>query len=104
MDLSIVKRSINIAGRKIVIDIEDAFWISLDEIARVRAATTSSLIATINAGRDGADLSSAIRVYVLKYFVSQVQSLEGLDDAPNRSEQMPTVGPNCGIPRPRWLN
>jgi predicted DNA-binding ribbon-helix-helix protein len=104
MNISIVKRSVRIAGHMVDISIEDAFWIGLEEIARVQAATMSNLVAAIDADRAGADLSSAIRVYVLDHFLMQIQNLKSIDGAPNRAGQMPTVRPVTGAPRPRWLN
>jgi predicted DNA-binding ribbon-helix-helix protein len=103
MTISIVTRSFTIGGRRIDISFEDAFWISLDEIARVKSATTSKLVAAIDAARDGANLSSAIRVYVLEHFLMQAKSLEGLARAHNREPQMPTLGP-IRVAKPRWLN
>ena len=104
MNFSVVKRSIRIAGHRIEISIEDVFWISLEDIARVQAATMSNLVAAIDAERDGANLSSAIRAYVLDHFLMQVRDLESLDEALNHAEQMPTVGLAPGVARPRWLN
>jgi predicted DNA-binding ribbon-helix-helix protein len=61
----VVKRGITINGYETSITLEDAFWISLKEIAHSRRATLSKLLAEIDETRQG-NLSSAIRVFVLE--------------------------------------
>jgi predicted DNA-binding ribbon-helix-helix protein len=67
----IVKRSIVIAGHKTSVSIEDAFWTALKDIAHGRDTTVAELVATIDAGRQQGNLSSAIRVFVLDHFRAQ---------------------------------
>ena len=69
----VVKRSVVIAGRKTSISLEDAFWNSLREIAHMRKETLSQLVASINANRKAANLSSVIRVFVLDFYRSQFE-------------------------------
>jgi predicted DNA-binding ribbon-helix-helix protein len=61
----VAKRSIVIAGHKTSVSIEDEFWNSLKEIARERSATLTELVTTIHGNRQHANLSSAIRLFVL---------------------------------------
>ena len=68
MKSSVVKRSIVIDGHKTSVSLEDPFWHELKTIARARSLTLSELIATINASRDHANLSCAIRLFVLHSF------------------------------------
>jgi predicted DNA-binding ribbon-helix-helix protein len=68
---SIVKRSIVIAGHKTSVSVEDAFWTALKDIATSRGATVAELVATIDAGRQHGNLSSAIRLFVLNHFRTQ---------------------------------
>jgi predicted DNA-binding ribbon-helix-helix protein len=91
MKSTVVKRSIVIEGHKTSISIEDIFWNSLKEIARDRAMTLSKLVASIDTTRvAGSNLSSAIRVYVLDRFRSQVHTLLGRrEDAPGVTPQIP---------------
>lgn len=63
---AIVKRSIAIAGHRTSISLEDAFWRELKALARRRGRSVSALVAAIDAERKGANLSSAIRVFVLE--------------------------------------
>lgn len=61
----IVKRSVAIAGHRTSISLEGPFWEELQAIARARGRSAQALIAEIDAGRAGQNLSSAIRVFVL---------------------------------------
>lgn len=104
MDSSLVKRSVSVEGQRIEISIEALFWISLEEIARDQAITTSRLVAAIEAGRGRASLSSAIRVYVIDHFLTQAESRDDMDDAFDRREQRSAARIGLSAPRPRWLN
>jgi predicted DNA-binding ribbon-helix-helix protein len=64
----IVKRSIVIAGHRTSVSVEDAFWTALKDIANSRGTAVAELVATIDAGRQHGNLSSAIRLFVLDYF------------------------------------
>jgi predicted DNA-binding ribbon-helix-helix protein len=70
----VVKRSIVIAGHKTSVSLEDQFWNSLKEIARERGMTLTELILAIDADRQHANLSSAIRLFVLGVYRDQVAS------------------------------
>jgi predicted DNA-binding ribbon-helix-helix protein len=63
-DLS--KHSLVIAGHRTSISLERAFWDALQKIARERQMSIASLVASVDAERDEANLSSALRVFVLK--------------------------------------
>jgi predicted DNA-binding ribbon-helix-helix protein len=62
----VVKRSLVIAGHRTSISIEDAFWRRLRAIAAKRGLSLNRLAATVDASRGEANLSSAIRVFVLE--------------------------------------
>ena len=70
MKSQIVKRSIVIAGHKTSVSLEDAFWISLKEIAKGRKMTLSDLVASIDIDRRHGNLSSTIRLLVLDHYRS----------------------------------
>jgi len=59
------KRSIIIAGHKTSVSLEDEFWNSLKDIAVERSVTVAALVAEIDGNRQHANLSSAIRLFVL---------------------------------------
>jgi predicted DNA-binding ribbon-helix-helix protein len=63
-----LKRSIVIGGHKTSVSIEDEFWDSLKEIARERDTTLMELVAAIDGDREHANLSSAIRLFVLGFY------------------------------------
>jgi predicted DNA-binding ribbon-helix-helix protein len=67
----ISKRSTIIAGRKTSVSLEYEFWNSLKEIARERGMTLGQLVAAIDADRQHANLSSAIRLFVLGFYRDQ---------------------------------
>jgi predicted DNA-binding ribbon-helix-helix protein len=67
----ISKRSIIIAGHKTSVSLEDEFWNSLKGIARERNMTVAALVAAIDADRQHANLSSAIRLFVLGFYRDQ---------------------------------
>jgi predicted DNA-binding ribbon-helix-helix protein len=61
----VVKRSLAIAGHRTSVSLEFAFWEALKAIADARGQSLASVVAAIDAERGGANLSSAIRVFVL---------------------------------------
>jgi predicted DNA-binding ribbon-helix-helix protein len=65
------KRSIVIAGDKTSVSLEDEFWNSLKEIAGERGMTLMELVAAIDGDRQHANLSSAIRLFVLGVYRDQ---------------------------------
>jgi predicted DNA-binding ribbon-helix-helix protein len=80
MKSSVVKRSVKIGGHTTSVSLEDAFWIALKEIAGGRDMTLADLIASIDAEREHANLSSAIRQFVLNYFRIQINEETGARD------------------------
>ena len=62
----VAKRSVMIAGHRTSVSLEAEFWAALQEIARARALSVQALIGAIDAERGGRNLSSAIRVHVLR--------------------------------------
>ena len=68
---SVSKRSIIIAGHKTSVSLEDEFWNGLKEIASERGMTLAELVATIDGDRKHANLSSAIRLFVLGFYRDQ---------------------------------
>jgi predicted DNA-binding ribbon-helix-helix protein len=71
MQSAVVKRSIVIAGHKTSVSLEDDFWNALKEIKKSNNMTLSGLVADIDVRRLHANLSSAIRIFVLHHFRSQ---------------------------------
>jgi predicted DNA-binding ribbon-helix-helix protein len=68
---SVSKRSIVIAGHKTSVSLEDEFWNSLKEIAVQRDMTVAELVGAIDREREHANLSSAIRLFVLGFYRDQ---------------------------------
>ena len=68
---AIVKRSIVFNGKKTSLSLEDEFWNALKEIAAERHVKLSDLVTGIDGRREHANLSSAIRLFVLDYYRNQ---------------------------------
>ena len=64
----IIKRSIIRNGHKSSVSLEDQFWDCLCEIAKSKKLSVSKLVEEIDHHRNGDNLSSAIRVFVLEYY------------------------------------
>jgi predicted DNA-binding ribbon-helix-helix protein len=64
----VVKRSIVLGRHKTSVSLEHPFWSSLKEISKEREIPLAELISEINADRQQANLSSALRVFVLNHF------------------------------------
>jgi predicted DNA-binding ribbon-helix-helix protein len=73
---SIAKRSIVFHGKKTSLSLEDEFWNALKEIAAKRALHISELVAAIDEQRDQANLSSALRLFVLYYYQRPASDVE----------------------------
>lgn len=72
-----VKRSISIRGHPTSITIEDEFWSELRAVAAASARPLAALIAEIDAERaPEQNLSSAIRVFVLRQVLAREASLQ----------------------------
>lgn len=66
MNDGIRKRSVMIAGHATSVSIENEFWDALRAIAARRGLSLNALIAEIDQARSGRNLSSALRVHVLR--------------------------------------
>jgi predicted DNA-binding ribbon-helix-helix protein len=66
-----IRRTVYIDGRKTGVCLEDAFWSTLQEIAQAQGATVSQTVTEIDKSRQGANLSSAIRLFVLDWVRSR---------------------------------
>jgi predicted DNA-binding ribbon-helix-helix protein len=81
------KRSITLAGQKTSVTLEDEFWEALRAIAQRDRLTVTGLIAQINKVRNKSNLSSAVRVFVLKTFMTAA----GQDGAKNKEGVHPEL-------------
>lgn len=87
MKSPVVKRSIVIAGHKTSVSLEDAFWGGLKDIAASRNMTLSDLVGSIDTDRRQGNLSSAIRLFVLDYYRSQLgERGKQTSEAPREAE------------------
>jgi predicted DNA-binding ribbon-helix-helix protein len=68
MKSAVRKHSIYIRRRKTSISMEDDFWFGLLEIAVAQKTTVPALVARIDANRKTVNFSSAIRMFVFRFF------------------------------------
>jgi len=63
----IIKRSVVINGHKTSVSLEQPFWNIVREIAQAEQKTVSALLRQIDEARSHANLSSAVRIFVLEH-------------------------------------
>jgi predicted DNA-binding ribbon-helix-helix protein len=90
----VVKRSIAVDGHKTSVTLEAAFWNGLKQIASDRHLSMSELVSVIDSGRLNANLSSAIRLFVLDHYRTMTEAAAG--------QQNPDAG--MGQRRPPMLD
>ena len=73
MSGTIKKRSVEIAGHRTSLSLEEAFWRALKRIAARDGVSINRLIERIDRERGG-NLSSAVRVYVLERQETEAES------------------------------
>ncbi len=83
----VVKRSLVIAGHRTSVSLEDAFWCRLRRIAAERGLSLNALAAMVDASRGDANLSSAIRVFVLEAQSAACLQPESTADGALRQDQ-----------------
>ena len=61
-----VKRSVTIAGHRTSLSLEPEFWDALNQLAAARELSLAGLVAAIDEARGQTNLSSALRVEILR--------------------------------------
>jgi len=72
MKSPVVRHTICLGGQNTSVTLEDAFWQGLKEIARRHRMTVSELAGFIDSQRQHNNLSSALRLFVLRFYRSQI--------------------------------
>jgi predicted DNA-binding ribbon-helix-helix protein len=75
---AVVKRSLAIAGHATSISLEAAFWEALRQLAAERGVSLSALVAEVDRGRGDQNLSSALRVHVLRELQARLEATRPL--------------------------
>ncbi|MBB3265546.1 putative DNA-binding ribbon-helix-helix protein [Azospirillum sp. OGB3] len=73
-------RNVYVAGKRTSLRLEAAFWEGLEEIAERESVTLGELcnrLAERVEAVDASNLSSAVRIYVLEYFMAATPKPEG---------------------------
>ena len=89
MRSGIRKRNVVLSGRKTSVSVEDEFWRGLKEIAFARNTKLGVLVSEIDSTRQHANLSSAIRLFVLNFYQTRLGTQISLADriAPSESRR-----------------
>jgi len=61
------KRSLSLAGHRTSLALEPEFWSALEQMAAERQLPLATLIREIDERRQGSNLSSAVRVEILRW-------------------------------------
>jgi len=78
---AVAKRSVVIGGHKTSVSLEEPFWNEVRNIAEANRISVSNLLQKIDDERKNANLSSAIRVYVLQHVREQARELANASNA-----------------------
>jgi predicted DNA-binding ribbon-helix-helix protein len=68
----VVKRSVVLAGHKTSVSLEPQFLEALREVATEQGTTLQDLVTSIDRDRRHANLSSAVRLFVLNHYRTQI--------------------------------
>jgi predicted DNA-binding ribbon-helix-helix protein len=88
MKSPVIKRSVIINGHKTSVSLEQPFWNIVRDIAHDERTTVSAVLRRIDEARQHANLSSAVRVYVLEHTRARVQP-HAVPGAVDNAAEMP---------------
>lgn len=71
----VVKRSLVVAGHRTSVSLEEAFWGRFKRIAAELGLSVNALAARVDSTRGEANLSSALRVFVLDFVLGDATPL-----------------------------
>jgi predicted DNA-binding ribbon-helix-helix protein len=71
MKSRVAKRSIKIGGHRSSVSLEEGFWNALKEIAFAQRTPVQCIVSRVASEGTFRNLSSAIRVFVLHYYIDQ---------------------------------
>jgi predicted DNA-binding ribbon-helix-helix protein len=78
LDTAIRKRSISHGGKKTSVSLEDEFWRALHQVAAESDLSVTDVVGEIDRDRGCSNLSSAIRLFVLRYYMRQQKDSRAL--------------------------
>jgi predicted DNA-binding ribbon-helix-helix protein len=71
-----LKRSLTLQGHRTSLSLEPEFWTALQNAAKAHGVAVAKLVAMIDADRGERNLSSAVRVHILKMLQSEATTVE----------------------------
>lgn len=69
--MSLRKHSLRVDGVLTSLSVDEEFWDGLREIASERGVNATTLVNEINSTRQSPNLSAAIRIFVVTYFMER---------------------------------
>jgi predicted DNA-binding ribbon-helix-helix protein/DNA-binding XRE family transcriptional regulator len=91
-------------GRSTSICLEDEFWQALKEIALVRELPLRQLVAVIDGQREHFNLSSSLRLFVLKFFQDETEELATWRKQAAELEKLARLGEETFLKRRSGIN
>lgn len=82
MNSAIIKRSVLVMGRKTSISLEDMFWHAMKDIAAEQRISTAQLLVRIDQKRGNTNFSSAVRQFVMAYYIGLVNDYRNAASSP----------------------
>jgi len=95
MKSPVIKRSVIINGHKTSVSLEQPFWNIVRDIAHDERTTVSAVLRRIDEARQHANLSSAVRVYVLEHTRARVA--KPADQSAPMPIESPVRQPHAGL-------
>jgi predicted DNA-binding ribbon-helix-helix protein len=89
---AVAKRSVVIGGHKTSVSLEEPFWNEVRSIAEASQLSVSNLLQKIDGERQNANLSSAIRVYVLHHLRGQANAASQSEPAAAHTSAVQGLG------------
>jgi predicted DNA-binding ribbon-helix-helix protein len=78
------KHSLVIAGHRTSVSLEAIFWVALRDLASEKGVSIAALAAEIDSARGDANLSSALRVYVLRALLAKADGAFPSPQSPSK--------------------
>ncbi|HXZ00726.1 MAG TPA: ribbon-helix-helix domain-containing protein [Stellaceae bacterium] len=78
---TLINRNVTVVGRRTSMRLEPAMWDALRQLCRREGKTLNELVTEIDRERTESSLTSAVRVYLLRYFCAAAERSLGANPA-----------------------
>lgn len=69
--MTLRKYTLRVAGATTSLSVDEEFWDGLKEIASEKQVNVTTLVNEINSARQSPNLSAAVRIFVIEYFIKR---------------------------------